>query len=126
MSAEFDSYIRKRESWVQADSAADQLIGEIKAIAEPLISNWRKCYIQAMGLPNPTGLISGRTKVDVKQWPSMQKLHDAIVAAFTADEEMRRAWAAVPAEERKHLKEPSSLGTRVTPRVRVDRSTPRR
>jgi hypothetical protein len=106
MSTESDAYVEKRKAWGQATANVDGLIAKLKVI-EPLIANWRVHYLgPPWGFPQIYA--KGRTAVDARGFPTLDDIHNAMVAAYKAEAEMNDAWAKVPQSEKGLTPPPSA------------------
>jgi hypothetical protein len=59
MSQQFDEYIAAKAECDKATETVERVIGSLKKFAEPLLQNWRNCYVE-VGQGIPMGLVNRR------------------------------------------------------------------
>ena len=65
-----------------------------------------------IGLPEEASLSPDSIIIDGNEWPTAEKIMALLATLHRQTEEMLRIWAALPADIRSHLREPSDLTPR--------------
>src|SRR4029450_12622199 len=112
MSDPYKNYFEKKDAYEAATLAAETCIGQLKKFTDPLLENWRSCYIELSGSSAPTGMAKGRDMLDGSEIPSPEELRNSLVNQYEAQVTANEAWLALSERERAELKAPPCIGKR--------------
>jgi hypothetical protein len=103
MSQAYDNYVTAVMAYEEADEAADRLMREFSNFAQPLLSDWRRCYIELPGVAIPANMREGRQSVSAMSLSPPADLQRAMFIRFNALERVQAAWSALSDVERRNL-----------------------